>query len=103
MPLQVGSVGSVIRLTVVDQDGAVVDLSGCTLTLNLIIRRKDDSKVFRTPVFETTGADGVLLYTTVAGDLTVSGRYRLQFRHVDAPLNVFTAIAPVNVLENITP
>lgn len=103
MPVQVGSVGSVIRATVVDQDGAIVDVSGCTLTLNLFLRRPDNTRVARTPTFETDGSDGVLLYATVAGDLTISGAYRIQFRHVDAPLNIFTEVARVNVLENITP
>ena len=103
MPLQVGSVGSVIRLTVVDQDGAIVDLSGCTLTENFFLRRPDNTRIAITPTFETTGVDGVILYTLVEGDLTISGYYRVQFKHVDDPLSVFTDVALVNVLENITP
>jgi len=103
MPLQVGAIGSGIRATVVDQDGAVVDLSGCTLTSNFFLRRPNDTRIAITPTFETTGTDGVIIYVTVAGDLPISGPYRVQFRHVDAPLNLFTSIAQVNVLENITP
>ena len=103
MPLQVGAIGSVIRATIVDQNGGLVDLSGSTLTDNFFLRRPDDTRIAITPTFETDGTDAVILYATVAGDITIEGQYRVQYRHVNAPLNLFTSIAPVNVLANITP
>lgn len=101
--LQIDDVGAVLRVFVSNQSGAAVDLSGITLADCLLLRRPDNTRVARTPAFQTDGTDGVLLYATVAGDLPISGNYRLQYRHIDDPLNIFSSVTSFDVLENITP
>lgn len=68
--------GSVLRISV-KENGAPFN-AGSATTKTLKLAKPSGTVVERTPVFETTGVDGVLLYTTIAGDLDESGPWTGQ-------------------------
>ena len=100
--LQVGNVGSLIRMTVVDQDGEPVDVSAATLTLYL--RRPDDSVLVKTPTLTSGGVDGRIQYATVANDLIKpGGPYSLQVKVVIGGNTYFSTILILQISPNIFP
>jgi hypothetical protein len=74
--LRKGDVGSILRITV-KEAGLPFNASQATAKT---LKFKKPSGVIHTvvPAFETTGQDGVLVYTTVAGDLDQSGPWTAQ-------------------------
>lgn len=75
--IHLGDVGTVIELTVIDQDGAVVDISAASV-LQIIFGKPDRSAVAKTAVLTNTGTDGKMHYVTVAEDLDQVGLWRAQ-------------------------
>ncbi len=75
--VHVGDTGTVLLVTVVDQDGAPVDISAAT-TLRIYLTRPDRTTVTKTAVRDTTGTDGKMRYTTQAGDLNQDGTWKIQ-------------------------
>jgi hypothetical protein len=75
--LHVGDIGSVIELTITDQDGNAVDISGAT-TKEIHLEKPGNVDVAKDGVFKTDGTDGVLKYTTIAGDLSATGLLKAQ-------------------------
>ena len=73
----VGDVGSQLVVVVVDQDDVVVDISGATQK-TIYITKPDGTVLTKTASFDTDGTDGALLYSTLAGDFSVKGTYRIQ-------------------------
>lgn len=73
----VGDIGTVIEMTVTNQDDAVVDLSTAT-TKQIILKKPDGTKLTKTASFVTDGTDGKLSYTTASGDIDQSGPWQLQ-------------------------
>lgn len=63
-----GDIGTVIRFTVTDEAGEALDISGVS-TKQIKIKQLDGETKTRAASFETDGTDGVLTYTTAAGDL----------------------------------
>lgn len=77
MSMRVGSIGSLIEVTVTE-NGAVLDLSEATVT-TIRFRKPDGSTIDRAGIFTIeSGADGKLQYTTVDGDIDQAGLWRLQ-------------------------
>lgn len=74
--LHVGNVGSVIQVTVRNED-AVYDISTAT-TKKFIFIKPTGVSVIKDAAFVNTGTDGLLKYTTLAGDLDVDGTWRIQ-------------------------
>jgi hypothetical protein len=72
-----GDIGTVFELTVRDQDG-VVDLSGATVKDFYFRQPSGKTKPKVTALFKTDGTDGILTYTTVAGNLDENGTWQLQ-------------------------
>ncbi len=69
-------IGTVFRLTIVDQDGAVVDVSSDP---SPEIKFKVGSQVLtKLATFTTNGTDGIIQYTSVSGDLTPGGNWTMQ-------------------------
>ena len=74
--IHVGDIGTVFEVTIMD--GAVaVDISTAT-TKALLLQKPSGAVVSKAASFKTNGIDGVLKYTTVAGDLDVSGTWSMQ-------------------------
>ena len=62
--------------TCLDANGAVVDISSSTATLNL---RKEDSTTTNSYACTiATGTDGVVTYAWLGTEITVAGRYHLE-------------------------
>lgn len=73
--IHLGDIGTVFEATIKDcKDGvsSIVDVSGAT-TKEIIFKKPDGSKLTKTAVFKTDGADGIIQYVTVAGDLDQVG------------------------------
>lgn len=76
--LHVGDVGTVIQITITDAtSGSVVDISSAS-TKNFLFRKPDNSVITHPATFVTTGADGKLQYTMIAGDLDQSGSWAIE-------------------------
>lgn len=75
--VHVGDIGTILELTIKDQDGVIVDLSAITL-MELDVIDPDGNRDTKTPIFKTDGTDGILQYTTVADDIDEVGEWRLQ-------------------------
>jgi len=79
MSLHVGTCGDTTTWTIVDDDGTTALNLSVYTTKQLHILRPDGTWVIRTPTYTNgTGSNGLVYYTRVAGDRTVSGLYRYQ-------------------------
>lgn len=97
--LHVGDIGTRIIMTVKDQDGAVVDLSGFT-SLKLRIKY-GGTVVERNCVFLTNGTDGKIYYVTIDGDLPVVGKYKFQVKGTSAGGTWYSSIQTRKVEANV--
>jgi len=76
--IHVGDVGTIIRLTITEDDGSTaIDVSTAT-TKKFYFQKRDGTKLAVDAEFNTTGADGKLKYTTVAGNIDVVGVWQVQ-------------------------
>lgn len=74
--IHVDDVGTNFRATIKNEDDVVVDVS--TATVTFIFRKPDGNLMSRATTFITNGTDGLVKYTTVAGDLDQHGSWELQ-------------------------
>ncbi|MDQ3007191.1 MAG: BppU family phage baseplate upper protein [Chloroflexota bacterium] len=74
--IQVGAIGLVITLTIME-DGAAVNISSAA-TRKIKIRKPDGTVLEKDAAFTTNGSDGKLTYTTVSGDIDQVGQYKVQ-------------------------
>jgi hypothetical protein len=73
-------IGTKLLLTVTHCDvtpASGVDISTAT-SLSIFIKKPDSTVLSRSGVLNTTGVDGKMYYTTVAGDLDEAGTYKIQ-------------------------
>jgi len=76
--IHVGDVGTIIRLTVTEQDKVTpIDVSTAT-TKTFYFRKPDGTKINKTAVFNTDGVDGKLKYVTVEGDIDMARTWQVQ-------------------------
>jgi hypothetical protein len=78
-PIYVGAIGVKIEFEVLNDDGAVVDISAAvSKTVDLV--RPDDTvaATAQAATFTTDGTDGKMYYKTVAGAIIIEGTYRAQ-------------------------
>lgn len=75
--IHVGDIGTMFKLTIVDQDGIPVPMDN-SFVVTMTFLLPDKSTIDRTASFLTDGSDGIVKYITVAGDLTQAGRWQLQ-------------------------
>lgn len=76
--IHVADVGTAFVCTIVDEDGAVVDVSSATVK-QLWFQKPDQSTVAFDAAFVTDGTDGKIRYvTSAASDLDQSGGWKLQ-------------------------
>lgn len=74
--IHVGDEGVQFKIALLDCE-AVVDVSSATVK-QIIFRNPDCSIVTKTASFYTDGTDGIIYYTTVAGDLDIPGVWQIQ-------------------------
>ena len=92
----VGDIGTVFEITVKD-DGTVVDISGATTTKNILMLDPAGTLNTKTGEFTTNGTDGKVDYTTVSGDLDMSGTWRIQAYLKGASYDLHTSIGTFEV------
>lgn len=71
-------VGTVFKLEIKDQDGAVVNVSGTSVPKDIIFRKPNGTILTKTASYTTDGSDGFIQYTTGSGDLTPVGNWEYQ-------------------------
>lgn len=72
----VNDIGTVFRATIRDNAGVIVPLADATL--EACFMKPSGVALEVTPEIETDGSDGVIIYASVAGDLSEHGRYTYQ-------------------------
>lgn len=77
MAIKLNDIGTVFTLTITDDDGDAVDITGAT-TKSVIFLKPDGVSVTKTASFGSDGSDGIITYTTVANDLNVAGLWHVQ-------------------------
>ena len=74
--IRVGDIGTVVELTIADQDG-IVDLTGAT-TKDFRFENALKTTFVKASTFVTDGTDGKLKYAFIASDLDVAGSWKVQ-------------------------
>ena len=78
MPIKIGTVGYVLRLTIRDEQTRMpINLSNATIKQIILISPRGQEKVFSAS-FTNDGVDGKIQYTTQAGDITEGGDLKLR-------------------------
>jgi len=80
--IHVGDIGTVFEITVKDCED-IIDVSLAT-TQEVIFLKPDKTISTHTTEFQTTGVDGIVQYVTIADDLDLAGKWKIQF-HVVLP------------------
>jgi len=97
---QVGDIGTTIKATIVDQDGAALDVSGAS-TLQLLFLKPNGVLETKTATLTGDGTDGVIEYVTIADDLDVPGVWKSQGYIVDAGKQHKSSVDVFHVKPNI--
>ena len=75
--IRIGDIGTSFEITIKNQDGTVVDVSGVS-TKRIDFEKADGSALQATASFKTDGTDGIITYAVVSGDLNLAGNWKLQ-------------------------
>ena len=77
--MQLDSIGVAIIIPIVDQDGAIVDVSEAT-SKEILLKKPDKARTVltKTAIFVTDGIDGLIQYITVADDIDMTGIWEAQ-------------------------
>ena len=78
--VRVGDIGTPIRVTIEDDEGAV-DVSAAT-TLQLIFRKPSGAILEKTATLVGDGTGGVIQYPLAGGDVDEAGNWRVQAKVV---------------------
>ena len=69
-------IGTRLVVTVLD-DGSVVDISTAS-SIEIILRKPNNTVLTNTAVLYTDGTDGKMMYTSIDGDFDIVGNYKIQ-------------------------
>ena len=83
-----GDVSTVLVATIVDHYGTPVNLSTATV-LKVYFKKPNGARIEKTAVFDTTGIDGRIKYTIIAGDIDMAGTWERQW-HIEMPAGIWT-------------
>ena len=75
--IHVGDTGTIFRVTIQDSNEVAVDISDAT-GKNIIFKKPDGSNIVKDATFYTNGADGIIQYTAVSGDIDAIGAWKIQ-------------------------
>lgn len=98
--IRVGDIGTLFQLTIVDKVEKAVNISAAT-TLEIRFHKPDSTSVDKTATFSNDGTDGLIEYSTVAGDLDMAGKWRIQARIVTPVGGWRSEIEVFDVKENL--
>lgn len=71
------------EITIKDQDGTVVDVSGAT-TKQIIFKSPGGDVSAKTATFTTNGTDGKIYWDSTTSFLATAGRWKMQGLYIDA-------------------
>jgi hypothetical protein len=98
--IHVGVVGLIFRATIEDQAGTAVNVATAT-TKQLKFEKPDGTDAAKTAAFYTDGTDGIIQYTTEAGDIDLAGDWKVQAYVVTSTRTLPTSIHSFTVKGNI--
>lgn len=99
--IHVGDVGTAFKITVKDEDEAVIDISTATLK-QIWFQKADGTVVTKTASFVTDGTDGQMQYVTEDDDLDQTGKWKIQgYIEIGASRKVHTDISEFKVWPNL--
>jgi hypothetical protein len=75
--VHLNDVGVAIKLTFVDENGNVIDISSAT-TKEILLQPSGGTTQTHTASFFTDGRDGIISYTISTGDLSVATKWNAQ-------------------------
>lgn len=102
LDIHYGDIGTVFKLQVKDRDGNPFDLSQTTVK-QIKFKKPSGEVLVKNATFETTGVDGSIYYTTVAGDLDETGIWEIQvYVEFNANLKYHTSIHEIEVEMNVS-
>ncbi len=98
--IHVGDVGTVLTLVVTD-NGTAVDISTASSKLIYLLPPDTATALQKTGVFTSTGSDGSMYYTTIAGDLSKPGVWQVQAHVVLGTTTFSSDIGTFEVFRNL--
>jgi hypothetical protein len=99
--IHVGDEGTLIKVTILDENGAIVPLDDATVK-KIFLKPPTGAALEKTAAFFTDGSDGILTYQVVAADFSVSGLWQIQ-GYVELPGGKWhSEIKKFKVAENIS-
>lgn len=98
--IHVNDIGTIFRLTITDENGTAVDISGAT-TKTIYFRAPDNTLLTKAGSFYTDGTDGILQYTTVSGDIDQVGEWNWQAYVKLAAWEGYSEVLDFRVYENV--
>lgn len=96
---QKNAIGVVITLTILDEAGAVRNVSSAT-TKEIVFEKPDNTTVTKTATFTTNGTDGKIYYTTATNDLDLAGLWQIQARVAGTGYDIKSQLANMIVEGN---
>lgn len=100
--IHVGDTNTEFRITFLDQDGEVIDLTDADITAKRFLFKKPDGTVLtKTASFYTDGTDGIAKYLTLSTDLSDAGKWSLQGKLILTSGVVYSNIIRFDVKENL--
>lgn len=99
--IHLGDVGTIFEVACVDENGAVINISGAS-TKQILAEQPDGTIQTWTAIFSTDGTDGLMRYVTQStGDLPASGDWKFQGYVVLSTDKFHTAISTVTIYPNV--
>ncbi len=94
-------IGTIFRVTIIDCETKLpIDLSSAT-EMKIKFFLPDKSVIEKTAVFTTSGIDGKIEYITVANDLSIAGRWKIQGYVVDSGYTNSSSVEEFIVSDNL--
>jgi len=81
--VHVNDIGTVFRIAIVDNTNTVIDISTAT-KLDFIFKKPDGTIMTKAGALFTNGADGIIEYVTLSGDINQTSKWKIQ-AHVILP------------------
>jgi hypothetical protein len=97
--IHVGDIGTTLIGTVLD-DGSVVNISSAS-SIQMIIKKPDQTTMTKTASFNSDGTDGKMKYVTVADDIDQIGNYKIQGKVVIGSATYYSSVSTFKVYCNI--
>ena len=94
---QKNAIGVAVVLTV-NEAGAAVDISAAT-SMQIIFAKPDGKTLTKTATFDSGGTDGKLKYSTIAGDLTKIGLWKVRASFILGSFNGKTSWGEFEVVD----